>query len=313
MRIARTVQEAEGFAPSAVTIGNFDGVHIGHQHLIGEVLDLARKFDAKPTVLTFDPHPARVVAPERAPRLLTTSEERIALLKRYGIEQVLLLPFTPEISRFTPEQFVEQIVAKTLRAKAVVVGDNFRFGFRQSGDTNTLAELGRCHGYETHVQGAVTCRRQMVSSSAVRALIDAGNVSLACRFLNRPYALEGDVVHGHGIGSKQTVPTLNLKTSAEVLPANGVYITRTSNRWNSITNVGVRPTFGGHALTIETFLLDPFDGETPSTIRVEFLRRVREERKFESPEALKAQIFRDVARAKAYFRRTAPIANRRAG
>ena len=303
MRVARSVQEAAGFGPSAVTIGNFDGIHIGHQHLFREVAAAARTHGAKPTVLTFDPHPACVVAPERAPRLLTTPEERIALMSQYGIEQVLLLPFTPQIAKLSPEEFVAEIVVKALGAKMVVVGENFRFGHRQAGDTRVLAELGQRYGYETAIAGAVKCRGQVVSSSAVRALIDAGNVALACRLLNRPYALEGEVVRGHGVGAKQTVPTLNIKTSAQVLPARGVYITRTSGNWNSVTNIGFRPTFGGDdELSIETFLLDAFAGDAPRQIRVEFLKRLRDERKFESPEALKAQILRDVARAKSYFR-----------
>ena len=149
----------------------------------------------------------------------------------------------------------------------------------------------------------------MVSSSEVRRLVDDGAVSMACRLLGRPYAVEGDVVHGHGVGSKQTVPTLNLDTKSEILPAVGVYITRTTDleaarKWPSITNVGYRPTFDGDRLTVETFLLAPLEGATPRRMQVEFLRRVREERKFDSPEALKTQIFKDVDRAKTYFRRT---------
>ena len=309
MRVARSAAEAAGFAPSAVTIGNFDGVHIGHQHLFDQVIDAARAKGLKPTVLSFDPHPARVVAPDRAPRLLTTLDERIALMGAHGIEQVLLLPFTSEVARLSPEEFVAQILAKVLGAKVVLVGDNFRFGHKQAGDTGTLAELGSRYGFETRIVGAVQSRGRVVSSSAVRALIDSGEVSRACRFLGRPYAVSGDVVRGHGIGSKQTVPTLNLRSSAEILPRRGVYITRTRDlnadrSWKSITNIGYRPTFGGDdTLSIETFLLEPLNGETPERIRVEFLRRVRDERKFESPEALKAQILRDVGRAQAYFRR----------
>lgn len=308
MRVARTLSNAAGFGPSALTIGNFDGVHLGHQHLLRQVVESARPLDLKPTVLTFDPHPARIVAPERAPRLLTTPDERIALLAEYGIEQVLLAPFTTELARLSPEEFVRDIVAGLLQARIVLVGENFRFGHRQAGDTAALAALGKRYGFETHIAGAVKCRGRVVSSSAVRALIESGNVSLACRFLNRPYALSGEVVRGHGVGAKQTVPTLNLRTAAEVLPARGVYITRTfdaqaARSWNSITNLGFRPTFGGDdALSIETFLLDPLSGEGPGAIRVEFRKRVREERKFENAEALKSQILRDVARARSYFR-----------
>ncbi|MBZ5603250.1 MAG: bifunctional riboflavin kinase/FAD synthetase [Acidobacteriia bacterium] len=310
MRIARNTQEAAGFAPSAVTIGNFDGVHMGHQHLFQETVQAARSGGWKPTVLTFDPHPARIVAPQRAPRLLSTQEERIAQMGECGIEQVLLLPFNAEVARLSPEEFVERVLVDVLGAKAVLVGDNFRFGHKQAGDTKMLADLGARFGYTTRIVGAVTSHGRVVSSSAVRELIDSGDVSRAGRFLNRPYGISGEVVHGHGIGAKQTVPTLNLSTAAEVLPRRGVYITRTDDldsdrRWNSITNIGYRPTFGGdEALSIETFLLEPLSGETPKKIRVEFLRRVRDERKFESPEALKAQILRDVGRAQTYFRRT---------
>jgi riboflavin kinase/FMN adenylyltransferase len=190
----------------------------------------------------------------------------------------------------------------------VMVGGNFRFGHKKAGDINKLTELGTRFGFQTHIAEVIHRRGRVVSSSEIRRLIQTGDVSTACRLLERPYALSGEVVSGHGVGAKQTVPTLNLDTKAEVIPSNGVYITRTrdmetGDRWNSITNVGIRPTFGGNDLTIETFLLSAFDGLTPERISVEFRRRVREERKFESPEALKQQIFRDVARAQAFFRR----------
>jgi riboflavin kinase/FMN adenylyltransferase len=293
---------------SVVTIGNFDGVHAGHRQLLRRVMELAQEHNLRPAVLTFDPHPTRVVAPERAPRLLTTVEERVALIREQGVQEVVVLPFTAEIARLSPEEFVERIVAGELHARIVMVGDNFRFGHKQSGNINTLSELGSRFGYETHVVDAVCRRGRVVSSSEIRRLIEEGNVAMACRLLERPYSLAGDVVSGHGIGSKQTVPTLNLSTPAEVIPANGVYITRTrdvetGDRWNSITNVGNRPTFGGDGLSIETFLLSSFDGLTPGRISVEFLRRVRKERKFESAEALKQQILHDVSRAQTFFRR----------
>jgi riboflavin kinase / FMN adenylyltransferase len=293
---------------SVVTIGNFDGVHAGHRQILRRVVELGREHDLKPAVLTFDPHPTRVVAPHRAPRLLTTIEERVELIREQGVEQVVVLPFTAEVARLSPEQFVERIVAGQLHARIVMVGDNFRFGHKQSGDVKTLSELGVRFGFQTHTVDAVRRRGRVVSSSEIRRLIGEGNVAMAGRLLERLYALAGDVVSGHGIGSTQTVPTLNLSTPAEVIPANGVYITRTrdleaGDRWNSITNVGTRPTFDGDSLSIETFLLSSFDGLTPGRIAVEFLSRVREERKFESAEALKQQILRDVGRAQTFFRR----------
>jgi riboflavin kinase/FMN adenylyltransferase len=293
---------------AVVTIGNFDGVHAGHRQLLRRVMELSHEHNLKSTVLTFDPHPTRVVAPQRAPKLLTTIAERVAMIRELGVEEVVVLPFTPDVAKLTPEAFVEQIVVGQLHARIVMVGDNFRFGHKQAGDINVLSTLGERFGFQTHIASAVHCRGRIVSSSEIRRLIGEGNVSMACRLLERPYALSGDVVSGHGIGSKETVPTLNLSTPAEVIPANGVYITRTrdletDDRWNSITNIGNRPTFGGGDLTIETFLLSSIDSLTPARISIELLRRVREERKFENAEALKQQILRDVSRAQTFFRR----------
>jgi riboflavin kinase/FMN adenylyltransferase len=318
VKLYRSLSEVPAdFGPSALTIGNFDGVHFGHRRILRRVVEIAREHGWHPSVLTFDPHPTRIVAPTRTPALLNSPEQRAALMGEEGIEQVLILPFTHELAQLSPEEFVRRLLVDALGARAVLVGDNFRFGCRQAGNVEVLAELGRTLGFETEILGAVHCRGRMVSSSGVRELIRAGNVSLAGRFLMHPYAIEGAVVGGRGVGSKQTVPTLNLATTAEVIPGSGVYITRTydatgDRRWNSITNIGYRPTFGASdELSIETFLLDPFEPPTPERIRLEFLRRVREERKFESPEALRAQILRDVRTAQAYFRRLALWTGRR--
>jgi len=190
------------------------------------------------------------------------------------------------------------------------VGDNFRFGHRHAGNVRVLAELGRRLGFETEIVPSVTCRGRVVSSSGIRELIRTGRVSLAARFLLHPYALEGRVVSGRGIGSKQTVPTLNLATAAEVIPARGVYLTRTRDletgrEWNSLTNIGYRPTFGASdQLSIETFLLDaPMEQAVSGRLRVEFLWRVRDEIAFESPPALKTQILKDARTAQSYLRR----------
>jgi riboflavin kinase/FMN adenylyltransferase len=310
MKIYRSLAEVpREFGPSALTIGNFDGVHYGHRRILRRLRELASEHDWKPSVLTFDPHPTRIVAPDRTPPLLTSPETRANLMREEGIAQVLILPFTRELSQLSPEQFVKDLLVDKLGARAVLVGDNFRYGHRHAGDVKLLAELGRKFGFLTEIVPAVSCRGRIVSSSGVRELIRAGKVDLAARFLMRPYAIEGEVVHGRGVGSKQTVPTLNLATASEVLPATGVYITRThdldaARQWSSITNIGYRPTFGeSPELSIETFLLDPLEGATPARIRLEFLRRVREERKFETPEALRAQILKDVSAAQRYFRR----------
>ncbi|HEX5432129.1 MAG TPA: bifunctional riboflavin kinase/FAD synthetase [Bryobacteraceae bacterium] len=312
MQLARTVEEAAGFCPSVLTIGKFDGVHSGHAWLLRQVIALARERNLRPSALTFDPHPACVVAPERAPRPLIPLEERCERIQELGIEQLFVLHFTAEIARLTPEEFVERFVHGVMQARIVLVGENFRFGYKQAGDPVVLRKLGERFGFEVRVVEPVRRRGRIVSTSEIRRLIEAGLVSKACRLLGRPYALSGDIVHGFGIGAKQTVPTLNLRPPAEALPGKGVYISRTDDltggrHWDSITNVGIRPTFGGGELSIETYLLDPLEGPAPSAIRVQFLKRVREERKFENPEALKRQILSDVARAQEYFRRRARL------
>jgi riboflavin kinase / FMN adenylyltransferase len=299
------------FGPSTLTIGNFDGVHGGHRRILRRVCELAEERNWKASVLTFDPHPAKVLAPARAPKLMTMPEQRCALMREIGIEQVLILPFTAAVAHLEPEEFVERVLVGKLGAKAVVVGENFRFGYKKAGDTHLLKTLGARFGFLTEIVSAFSCRGMRVSSSGLRQLVESGKVARAARLLLRPYALEGEVVSGRGVGSKQTVPTLNLATRSEVLPARGVYVTRTTDledgrNWQSVTNIGIRPTFGGDdRLSIESFLLDPLVGETPRSIRVEFPWRLRDERKFDSPEALKVQILKDVARARDYFRRTA--------
>jgi riboflavin kinase / FMN adenylyltransferase len=317
LRIFRSLAEVPAdFGPSALTIGNFDGVHAGHRRILRRVRELAAARNLRPSVLTFDPHPTRVVAPERAPRLMTTCDERAALMAGEGIEQVLILPFGPEIAQLSPERFAAEILVDKLGVRVVAVGDNFRFGYKQAGNTQVLRALGERFGFTTEVVPAVTIRGIAVSSSELRRRVEAGEIARAARLLERPYSLSGEVVAGHGIGRKQTVPTLNLRPGAEVLPKAGVYVTCTddldsSSRWQSVTNVGYRPTFGGsEGITIETFLLEPIGAAAPGRIRVSFLWRLRDERKFDSPEALKQQILKDVGRAKSYFRRRQRFARR---
>ena len=310
MTIYRSLAEVPAdFGPSALTIGNFDGVHAGHRRILRRVREVAEQRGWKPSVLTFNPHPTRVVAPERTPRLMTSPGRRAELMEEEGIRQVLILPFTQELAHLSAEDFVRQLLVERLGVRAVLVGDNFCFGHRQSGNTAVLAELGRRMGFETEVVHAVAWRGRVVSSSGIRRIIESGRVSLAARLLQHPYALEGEVVNGRGVGSAQTVPTLNLAPTSEEFPASGVYVTRTTDldaarAWNSVTNIGYRPTFGaGGQLSIETFLLEGLQGGAPRHIRVEFLWRVRPERKFDDAASLKAQILKDARTAQAYFRR----------
>jgi riboflavin kinase/FMN adenylyltransferase len=309
-RVFRSLDQVPpDFGPSALTIGNFDGVHAGHRGILRRVRQIAEAQGLKASVLTFDPHPTKIVAPARTPKLMTVPEQRCRLVRHEGIQQVLILPFDAEVARLSPEEFVAQILVRKLEARAIVVGENFRFGHKKAGDTRLLEALGQRFGFSTEIVPAVSCRGTTISSSGLRQLVESGAVARAARFLTRPYALEGDVVAGHGVGKQKTVPTLNLATKSEVLPNRGVYVTRTTdlvdNRsWESVTNIGYRPTFGGsHQLSIETFLLEPLAGETPRVIRVEFLWRLRDEQKFESSDVLKLQILKDAGRARAYFRR----------
>lgn len=312
-RVFRSLQDVPAeFGPCALTIGNFDGVHAAHRAIMSRAAAIARERGWRAAALTFDPHPAAVVAPDKTPRLLTSIERRCELMRQAGLDEVLVLPFTAELARLSPEQFIQEIVTERLGARAVLVGHNFRFGRGASGDTATLHELGQRYGFEVEICPAVRCRGHVVGSTQIRKLLARGDVTNAWRMLEHPFALEGTVEPGQGVGKKQTVPTLNLSEQTGLVPSGGVYVTRTfdpddGRQWRSVTNVGFRPTFGGERLTIETFLISPFDGRTPARIRVEFLYRLREERKFETAEALKAQIYRDVQRAERFLNRTAEI------
>ena len=310
--VFRSPETGGKFGPCALAIGNFDGVHIGHQVLLRETVEFAVQGGLHPAALTFHPHPTVVVAPERVPPMICTLDERIRLLEAAGITRILVLPFTPQLAHLSPEDFVRQILVDQLDTKAVFVGENFRFGYRQAGKPATLQSLGDEIGFTCRFVKPVSWRGEVVSSSAIRQALTNGNVTKAGRLLGRCFSVAGSIVSGQGIGSKQTVPTLNIVPTGEQLIPRGVFVTETvepatGKRWQSITNAGVRPTFGGTELTVETFLLEPLDGPTPAAIDVLFRRYLRAERQFSDSDALKAQIMKDVARAKAYWRHTAHL------
>lgn len=297
-----------GWSPCAITIGNFDGVHRGHRELMRRVADYASFNGLAAAALTFDPHPAKLVAPSRSPRLLTTPDERCELMTEEGIEQIFILPFDRSIAELSPTAFVEQILVNRLGIRHIIVGEDFRFGHKQAGNTALLTNLGRKHGFTVEAVRKIDSHHHHISSTGVREHLSNGRVAEAAHELGRPYSLEGEVVSGFGIGSKQTVPTLNLAWTAEIIPARGVYVTRTrelhsTRTWDSVTNIGFRPTFDGESLTIETFLLSQLEGPSPRSIVVEFLYRIRDEMKFPSSESLKTQILMDVKRAQTYHRR----------
>jgi riboflavin kinase/FMN adenylyltransferase len=293
---------------SALAIGNFDGIHLGHQAILRAVVARSRELGAVPTVLTFDPMPRKLLRPETAPLRISTDAQRMEWFGITGLEAAVVLPFTRELSRLSPRDFVEQILVADLRVGALLVGENFRFGHQQAGDVPLLRELGLKHGFEVKVVPPVKCRGEIVSSTAIRREIATGDVAHAARLLGRPFVLTGEVVSGTGTGRRFTFPTLNLKAEQELLPGRGVYVTRTqipgrTRTIRSVTNVGMRPTFNGSGLTVETHLLDFSDEISPQRIEVHFWKRLREEKKFSGPEELRTQIARDIRSANRFFDR----------
>ncbi|MEQ1473138.1 MAG: bifunctional riboflavin kinase/FAD synthetase [Candidatus Acidiferrum sp.] len=293
---------------SVLAIGNFDGLHLGHQAVLRAATERALEIDAVSTALTFDPPPLKVLRPESAPMRLSTSSQRIAWCSMLGVEAAVVLPFTMELAKLAPEDFVEQLLVGDLRVAAILVGENFRFGHRGGGNVKLLRGLGERLGFEVVIIPPVVYRGEIVSSTIIRREITAGDVSHAGRLLGRPFVLTGEVVSGTGTGSKFTFPTLNLAPEQELLPARGVYITRTcfpdeSRSHRSVTNIGMRPTFNGTALTVETHLLD-FQGEIPAKrVEVRFWKRLRGEQKFAGPAELRDQIAQDIAKANRFFDR----------
>jgi len=293
---------------SVLAVGNFDGLHLGHQAILRATVERALETRAVSTALTFDPAPLKVLRPESAPPRISTNTQRIEWFSMLGLESAVVMPFTIELSRLAPEDFVEQILVSELRVATILVGENFRFGHRQAGNVKLLRELGERLGFEVVIVPPVFYRGEIVSSTIIRREIAEGDVSHAGRLLGRPFVLTGAVVSGTGTGSKFTFPTLNLVPEQELLPARGVYITRTcfpgdSRSHRSVTNIGMRPTFNGNALTVETHLLD-FSGEIPAKrMEVRFWKRLRQERKFSGPEELRQQIARDIDSANRFFNR----------
>jgi riboflavin kinase/FMN adenylyltransferase len=296
----------EAFGPSLVSVGNFDGVHRAHAHVLGEIVRGARGSAAKAVAVTFEPHPARILRPDAELKLLTPLSEKLRLLEDTGIDAVVILPFGRDLSLMTPRQFAERILKKKLHAREVHEGYNFRFGHKAAGDVNLLSQLGQEMGFEVKVYPEQKLRGEPVSSSHIRKLIREGHVSRARHLLARPFGILGRPGRGRGLGSKYTVPTINLARYEELVPKDGVYITWTrvgAERFDSATNVGNRPTFGTESFAIETHLLNFHLIElTPeSEVEICFLERIRDEIKFPSVETLREQITRDVKKARRYF------------
>ena len=300
---------------STVAIGNFDGIHLGHQSILRAAVARAGDINAVPTVLTFDPPPQKILRPESAPPRLSTQDQRLQCFAALHIEAGVVLPFTHELSRLSPQEFADQILTRDLQARAVFVGENFRFGHKQAGDAALLRQLGAERGFDVVIIPHVIQNNEVVSSTLIRREIAAGNVTRAARLLGRPFVLTGKVVPGTGTGRRFTFPTLNLAPEQELLPARGVYITRTflegeSRSRRSVTNIGVRPTFNGSSVIVETHILEPIPEISPGRIEVQFWHRLRNEKKFSGPEELRAQIARDIATARKFFTRLRRLRSR---
>lgn len=305
MNIFHGIEDAALRRPTVLTLGVFDGLHLGHQAIVRTVVERALLADAAPTLITFDPHPRQVLKPDTAPPLLQTVHQKMEGLKSLGIEQVVVLEFNQQLAALPAEEFVRRFIVDGLAAREVYLGKGFAFGHNRQGNIELLQTLSQRLGFLAAEVPEVQLRGRRISSTMVRMLLKAGRVNVARRMLGRPYGIEGLVTHGRGIGRQLLYPTANLELQNRVLPVDGVYVTLAliDGVWRrSVTNIGKRPTFGGELESkVETHVID-FDGDLyDQTIRVRVLHRLRGERKFSGIDELKAQITRDRDRAVRYF------------
>jgi len=302
MRIVRELDSAPpDVRPSAVALGTFDGVHLGHRAILGTALRRAREVGVEAVACTFDPHPIEVLQPDRAPRPITPLDERLALIGETGVDAVVVLAFTRALAAVEPEAFVKDVLLDRLHAREIVVGYNHRFGRGARGDARLLEDLAGRLGFRAHVVPPMTVDGVAVSSTEIRAALHRGDVRSAARGLGRPYAIAGRVTTGAGRGRTLGFPTANIAPDRPLLVARGVYrggVTVDAGQHAAVVNVGVRPTFGEDTLAVEAHLLD-FAGDLYGReVRLDFLDRLRDEMRFPSVEELKAQVSRDIAAAR---------------
>ncbi len=302
-------QLPQDYGATVLSVGNFDGVHRGHRFLLSRVNERARLLCARSVAVTFEPHPSRLLKPEACPPLITpTLEERLALLAETDIDAAVVLPFTAEFAQQSGSKFVTDVLLGQLRAIEVHEGANFRFGNRARAGVDELSTLGRQLGFGVHIYGAQQVHGIAVSSSLIRTMIAAGDVRRARWLLGRSFSMVSTPAHGRGIGTRLTVPTINLAPYDGLIPAAGVYVTRmqiAGECFDAVTNVGTRPTFGAPSFAIESHLLNfhPIELTSATPLHLSFLARLRDERQWPTPEALREQIGRDVRNAQRYFRR----------
>ncbi|HLM01914.1 MAG TPA: bifunctional riboflavin kinase/FAD synthetase [Pyrinomonadaceae bacterium] len=307
MKIFHGTENANISRPTVLTLGVFDGLHLGHQRIMQTVVERARMIDAVPTAITFDPHPRAVLHPESAPPLLQTLDQRLANFEVLGIGQAIVIRFNREFAAQDAGEFLRNIVHERLQAKEVYLGKGFAFGKNRAGNIDLLRQISERLGFFADEVPEIRLRGERISSSKIRELLADGKINLTRRMLGRPYGIEGQIIRGAERGRTIGFPTANLKPRNRVVPKFGVYATATliGGEWRrSITNVGVRPTFETEVEpSIETYVFD-FDGDLyGNVLRVRFLHRIRDERKFGGIDELKTQIEKDTKRALLYFRR----------
>ena len=302
MRIIRGVKNlTERISGPVLTLGNFDGVHIGHQAIFRKVVERAQAIQGTSMVFTFEPHPLKVLAPERSPRLLNTFHGKMKLIEASGIDIILCADFTREFADLNPEDFARDILVNRIGVREVYVGYDYAFGRGREGSIDRLRLMGEEHGFSVGVVEAVQVNGSVVSSSLVRDLVANGRVEEVVGLLGRHYAIEGNVVHGASRGHTLGFPTANIQTANEQLPSYGVYAVRAlvaGHTIDGVTSIGVRPTFGSGPVSIEVFLFD-FDGDLYGKhVEVSFIKRLRGEQKFQDADTLIRQINLDVQQAK---------------
>jgi riboflavin kinase/FMN adenylyltransferase len=284
-----------------LTIGVFDGVHLGHKHLISQLKELARKKGCLSGVITFSQHPREVLSPQTRLPSLTGIEQRLALLRDEGVDIVIPLPFTPQLAALRPEQFLS-LLKEYLKMKGLVIGPDFALGKDRQGDTSALRRLGQEMGFSVTVVPPLTIDGQVVSSTAIRKALAKGDMKRTQRLLGRPFRLQGRVVAGDGRGTDLGFPTANLEVEpGQALPAGGVYACRAhidGRTYSAMTNIGHRPTFGGGQRMVEVYLLD-YNGDLYGReLAIDIIGRLRDEKKFDTPEQLKEQIAEDIIQGK---------------
>jgi riboflavin kinase / FMN adenylyltransferase len=311
MKVFQTLEFQEQFKKPVLTIGNYDGIHVGHRTIIRMVKERAAGMDGTSMLMTFDPHPLQILRPGHELPSIAPLPERIRLIEETGIDVLIVVPFTREFGLIEPPDFVKGILVDRLKIMGLIIGYDFRFGRGGKGDISVLRKYGSEYGFSVDVVEPITINHEKVGSNRIRILLREGAIAAANEFLGRPYAVEGQVIRGMSRGKAIGFPTINLRTEYNLVPSNGVYITEVEfdgKKHGAVTNIGYNPTFGNTERSIETFILDFQGGLYERSVKLYFLKRLRDEVKFGSIEELKKRISADVKEARGYFENRREVA-----